>query len=167
MGENPARDLCSKELPTLGRTGVAKAVPGTAPFPSWVLPLGVSRADHATHLGAAALQEGETVAPQNGAGGGGTACCRQGTHRSGHPTPPLYLSPRAHTYCITTLLVFNTVAADTSAHGRVLDWVIFKATSNTNPSVTDSVYLLVLALPVGQQQFKFFCTLSSNTKKSI
>lgn len=71
------------------------------------------RVDCATRPGAAALQDGETLAPQDGAGGGGTVCCNQGTHRSWHPPPPLHLALRAHTYCTTTLLVFSTVAADT------------------------------------------------------
>lgn len=59
------------------------------------------QADCATCLGAAALQHGETVALQDVAGGGGTEM----------DTTPL--PSRADTYCTTTLLVFNTIAAAT------------------------------------------------------
>lgn len=135
MAESPARDLGRKELSAFSRAGAAEAVPGTIPI------LGLARHCHgvdcATRPGAAALQNGETVAPWDG------ACCSQETHRSGHPTPPLHLTPRAHTYCTTALLPFNTIAADTCSLPMAgLDWVIFKATSNTNLSVTGSMFLL-------------------------
>lgn len=58
--------------------------------------------------------------------------------------PLLCTSPQGHTPTAPQHCLFSIQLLLTQVPGpcRVLDWAIFKASSNTNPSVTDSVYLL-------------------------
>lgn len=107
------------------------------------------RVDRATQRGVVALQDGEMVAPPNGAEGGGSgAFGSHGAHRMGKglrncPAPPLQVAPRANTYCTAAPLVFNAAP------------------------VNKSVSPLAFALSGGQQQFNVFCISSSNTGKNI
>lgn len=66
--------------------------------------------DRATRPGAAALQDGQTVAPQDGAEGGGTACCSQGTQKWA-PCPcscPTEHTPTAPQHCLFPIQLLLT-----------------------------------------------------------